>query len=85
MPHVEQELPTLPEHLSGIRVVLVQITCLPVFSSVLECPLRLPRKNDIGIFLTPIYFVGGSCFIDVICIYLLVSITISISDDVRVV
>jgi hypothetical protein len=27
------------------------------------------RKNDIRIFLTPIYFVGGSCFIDVICMW----------------
>jgi hypothetical protein len=35
--------------------------------------------------LTPICFVGGSCFIYVICIYILVSNRISISYDVHVV
>ena len=46
-----------------------------------------PRKNDVRMVFTPICFVGGSCFIDIICIYLrvLVSNTIFMSDDVRVI
>ena len=53
-----------------------QITCLYVFRSVLLCPPRFPRKNDVRFILTPI-----------ICIYLrmMLSNTISISDNVRVV
>ena len=45
------------------------------------------KKKRCSISLTPIWFVGGLCFIYVICICLpvLVSRTISISDDVRVV
>jgi hypothetical protein len=45
-------------------------------------------KNDVRFVLTPICFVGGSCFIYGICIYnyvrILVSNTISILDDIRV-
>ena len=46
------------------------ITCLHVCSSVWWCPLRFPRKNVVGMVLTPICYVGGSCYVDVICIYL---------------
>jgi hypothetical protein len=44
-------------------------------------------EKDILFFLTPICLVAGSCFIYAICIYLriVVSNTIFISDDVRVV
>ena len=45
------------------------------------CDLRI--KNDVRVVFAPICFVGGSCFIYCICIYLhiLVSKTISIPDD----
>ena len=49
-----------------------------------DCPFRTQCICIcFGLFLTPICFVGGSCCIYVICIYLriLVSNTISISDD----
>jgi hypothetical protein len=40
------------------------------------CTLRFPRKYDVGFVFTSMCFVGSSCFINVICIYLLVSNTI---------
>jgi len=46
-----------------------QITCLHVFSSMLWCKPQFPCKNDVLFIWTPIYFVGGSCFIYVICIF----------------
>ena len=58
-----------------------------VFDSVIWCMLRFLSKHYVWFVFTPTCFVGSSCFINVICIYLstLVSNTISISDDIRVV
>ena len=78
MPHVEQELLTLPEHLEFALVVFhiwdslfsfSQIICLHIFESVLLCTLQYPRKNYVGFIFTPICFVRSSCFINVTCIY----------------
>ena len=46
--------------------------------------VRFPRKNDVRFALTPTCFVEGSCFIYIICIYLriVVSATISIAHGV---
>ena len=89
--HVEQEL-LIPviyvTCLTGVGVVQwCQIICLHVFISVLWCLFRFPQRNDVRFVLIPIFYVGCSCFLYVICIYLhiLVSIRISISDDVRLV
>ena len=62
VPHVEEEVLTLPEHQSSPRFFTClscscQITCLYVFSSVLLCPPRFPRKNDVRFILTSICFV----------------------------
>ena len=56
-----------------------QITCILIFISMLWCPLWFPRKMLL-VLVNTISFVGCSCFINVICIYLntLVSNTISI-------
>ena len=64
MPHVEQELPTLPKHLSslpffvtclsGVRVVLVGNLHINTFL----VSLRFPHKHDVQIVLSPISFVG---------------------------
>ena len=64
-----------------------EITCLHVFSSVLLCPLRFPRKIDVQFILAPICYIGDLCFDYVFCIYLpiLVSSTMFMSDDVRVI
>ena len=53
------------------------------FSSRLQCQLQFSCTNDLRFIFTSIYFVGVSCFIYVISIYLhiLVSNTIFISDD----
>jgi hypothetical protein len=63
-----------------------KITYFGVYRSVLWSPLCFPRKNVVRFIATPMYFVVISCFIYIICIYLriLVSNTISISDDVRI-
>jgi hypothetical protein len=67
--------------LSGVRVV-------HAFSSILRYPVRFPCKNDVRFMCLDSHLLcGGFRFIYVNCIYLriLVSNTISISDDVRVV
>ena len=55
-----------------------QKECLQVFSSV----LRFPYKQDVRV-LTPVYFFGGSCFINVICIYLFTHICVKHDFHIR--
>jgi len=68
----------------GFLTSFCPIICHHVFSFVLCCPQQCPRQNVVRFVFT---FVGGSFFIYHIGIYLikLVSNTISISGDVRVV
>jgi hypothetical protein len=68
----------------GARVVHVVI--LHVLSSCCRVRYDFRVRNEVRFVLTPIHFVGGSCLIYVISIYLriLVSNTISLSYDVRV-
>jgi hypothetical protein len=57
---VEQKLLTLPNHLSsllvfsGVHVLPVVQLNVYVLSSVLQCPLRFPNKNDVWFVLNPI-------------------------------
>jgi hypothetical protein len=62
---------------------VAKITCFHVFSSVLLCPLRFPRKIDVQFILAPICYIGDLCFDYFFCIYLpiLVSNTMFMSDD----
>ena len=62
---------------------VVKLHIITAWVSVLWCPLRVLRKNYVR---SVIVFVEGWCFIYVICMYLriLQSNTISISDDVSV-
>ena len=71
-----------------VRVVkCCEITCFHVFSSVLLCPLRFPHTIDVQFILAPISYIGDLCFDYFFCIYLpiLVSSTMFMSDDVRVI
>ena len=75
-------------YLSGFRVVhVLKLHVFTFFVPVLLCSLRFPSKKLCSIRLVSQLFCRCSCFIYVICIYLriLVSNTISLSDDVRVV
>jgi len=84
-----QELLIIPDQLSffvNMHSWGSSIKCFHVFRSVLWWTLRFLSKNDVRFVFFPCC-VGSSCFINVICVYLriLVSNTISISDDVCVV
>ena len=65
---VEQKLLTLPNHLSsllvfsGVHILPVVQLNVYVLSSVLQCPLRFPNKNDVWFVLNPILlFVWRLC------------------------
>ena len=45
------------------RVRVVHVYQLHVFNSLLRCPLRFPRKNDVRFVVTSICFVGRSFFL----------------------
>jgi hypothetical protein len=67
----------------GLCCSFCQITYLNVFSSLLWCWLWILCINNVRFIFTVIYFLGNSCFIYVICIYLciLASNRISTSDN----
>ena len=78
MPHVEQELSTLPKHLSSHRllnclgeVCVIYVIKLHIFTFLVACYNvhydLFPRK--MMFVLTPICVVEGLCFIYAICIY----------------
>jgi hypothetical protein len=68
----------LKKCISGVRVVMLH--AFTFNSSMLQSTLRFPHKNDVQFVFTSICFVWSWCFIYVICIYLhiMVSHTISI-------
>ena len=78
-----------PYSLGGLCWLCCSNACLRVFSFLLWCPLRFQRNNTFDLSVPPFsfYTVDGSIFIDVICIYLriLVSNTISISDGISLI
>ena len=89
MPHVELEVPTLPEHLSPTSNILFGLvhSCYSILTFLVPCcdvHLDFRVKTMFGSSLPPNFF---SYFVYVICIHLriLVSNMISISDDVRVI
>jgi hypothetical protein len=69
------------------RICLYLITCLHVFVHFYDVRCDIRVKTMLGSSLLPFCFVDSSCYGYVNCIYfrILVSNTISVSDDVHVV
>ena len=72
----------LSQSMYPVRVV--NVVQLHLFISVVGCPLCFSKENYVQFVFIPMYFIRGFMFFYVICIYfhILVSNTISISDDV---